>query len=359
MSKDRLVIIPNTLEPYGQELVHIMFFPNGFRFRFRFKEEWLGSEVVYRIDMLDDMSGYIVLRDFESGKFIPIRKMKLISSQKIGNIFYFQTELSDFFDLESDDSQRLEQLKKFNEDFTQNTPISKNGNKPREHLNPLVFKTTQQFTLSNTTPHSASSPPGTEQWGNIIRELQILPFYDGVQFLYLAEVRTAQGITPKIEDGVWLLNTGEHYYLKLLQHVASSKPIKYEEVKLVADEFALRAIKASHHVVGKYDVLELSFSTNNLSTDVKSFIGIVQRNEGAVENRIFVDISIRAPRKKLYLSWAGLAISTVAYMSPSIIPLLDVYVNIGLTAELVKDLSLIGFTLSLVSISAVSNKDQK
>ena len=55
-----LVIIPNTISPYGYETVPVLATPNGFQYRFRFDEEWVQDSIVHRPD-LNGKKGYIVL----------------------------------------------------------------------------------------------------------------------------------------------------------------------------------------------------------------------------------------------------------------------------------------------------------
>ena len=68
-----IVFIANAIEPYGYEIVNVLAYPPGFKYRFRFDEEWVQDEIKSQIADLTDREAYIVLRDFDKAKLFPIR----------------------------------------------------------------------------------------------------------------------------------------------------------------------------------------------------------------------------------------------------------------------------------------------
>ena len=55
-----IIIIPNTIDPYGYEAIPILAYPNGFIYRFRFDEEWVEDSLFHREDLVGK-NGYIII----------------------------------------------------------------------------------------------------------------------------------------------------------------------------------------------------------------------------------------------------------------------------------------------------------
>ena len=79
-----VIIIVNTIPPYGYEINNIIGLPEGFPYRFRYRQ-WYIPEIPDP-SQISDCAGLIVLRNFETAKFIPVRKIRISNIRKVGDM---------------------------------------------------------------------------------------------------------------------------------------------------------------------------------------------------------------------------------------------------------------------------------
>lgn len=275
---NQLVIVFNTVVPYGYELVNILAYPNGFVQRFRFEEEWLDLSKANWAEK--DAQGYVVLRDWETALLYPIRRFKLITYEKIGSIHFLQCELGQLFEFDSDDSRRVIQLREFNDELNKARTDIRESNIPNGHMKPLVFTSGYDPHLENfnSTAHRDLEAKNNERWANILLNIKGIAFYSSVEFLRIIGV-SEQGCPARkaiVSDYAYVVKRGLNYEVAVAQYRPGGlkKDGTSRDISLVGDNDALVPIRASQRAVGKYDILSFVFQLNRNSRIKRSFFDL-------------------------------------------------------------------------------------
>lgn len=339
-----IIIIPNTIEPYGYELIKIIAYPKGFKYRFRFDEEWVDTKVSGNIKDLTSKTGVIVFRDFKEAKFYPIRYFKLLKAQKIGKIYYFEYELSDFIDYDSDSNWRSEQINKINEEFTRYHSTTFANNTASNDMKPLVLLSNYSFEDIKNEHYCSSNTEEKEheQWGNIVTLIKNISFYENVEFIKILDVVSMSqngGSAIFTKDYLRLLEAHD-YKLRILQFIPKGGKQKAEprDIEIKSDDKYISIVRGKERAVGKYDVLTFVFRTNERSGGHNSFIDIehTPKSEGKqyIEPKLFIPVSILKSMRIALIKIALGAIFVGLY----------IYLNIFPDSKIIflKDVSIIG-----------------
>lgn len=109
LSKAKYLIIVNNIAPYGPELVNVLAAPIGAERRFRFQKKY--APTIGQVSALEGKGGLIVLRDFETGTFMPVRAFSSTRVRPVGGIIYLSVDLAYIAPLpERGREQRLQQF---------------------------------------------------------------------------------------------------------------------------------------------------------------------------------------------------------------------------------------------------------
>ena len=109
--------IINSIDPYCWDLNHILALPSGFVYRNRWLKKWIALDLQNEIKSLQSKRVLLILRDYENDELIPVRWGRIILAQLIGKVYYFEYQLEDIIDYDSDKSARDAQIQAFNKQF--------------------------------------------------------------------------------------------------------------------------------------------------------------------------------------------------------------------------------------------------
>jgi len=332
-----------------------MAYPKGFRYRFRFDEEWVHDEIKNNISILIGKKGLIVFRDKAEAKFYPIRYFTLSLARRIGIIYYFEYELGEFVDFSSDENWRSTQLTNFNKEFAEFHGSKFISNEPGKDMKPLVL-------LSGFKPEIVNQHYGTndpmdreyEQWGNIVTLTRNIKFYEGVEFIKLigAEPMKLDSGESYFKNGYLYVKAGDDYKLMVLQHVPKGGQEKSEprDIEVKSDNKYIEILRNKARAVGKYDVLTFIFRVRTKSGGHDSFIDIIHtpktENQQYIEPKLYIPIRINRQLKKLIIKSALCGIFTFAYFFIHFHP----QTSLGFLGTFLKDLSLIGITVIIIEL---------
>lgn len=363
---NHLVIVANTLEPYGYELIRILAVPNGFRHRFRFESEWVDHGVVSKPPIPGSI-GYIVLRDFETAKLYPIRGFKVASFAQVGTINYLECELSELFDFDSDASRRTTEFEAFNVSFNNIRREITESNLAGQHMKPLVFETGVAPAITNANSRmSGDNDREHEKWNNLIQSLKRVPFYSGIDFLRLLHVNAVGQTDPvNIVNGQFRLVEQERYTVLLAQQRVAGGDAQFtRDIKLSTDPLNMSAVRGINRAVGKYDVLSFEICVRAIEESTPGFFEIEftpdERRAPHIDPRIHFPVTLARRRPNYGSRFLGLAIFALAYLLPDITSAfeasLPTWIKSIADGRFLQDLSIVGFTLMIVDLMRVSRK---
>jgi hypothetical protein len=352
-----LVIIPNTISPYGYETVPVLASPDGFQYRFRFGEEWVQDSIVHRPD-LNGKQGYIVLREFKTGHLLPIRLFAVKSFNKIGKIYYIEVILGKLVSFDSEETHRQKQKNSFHKDFLEfNSAIIKSSPSGSD-MSPLVFLT--NFSLQINNAHRSSDlDEEMESWGNILTCLKDIDFFTDVQFLRLMSVEPIDIDFGKASfgNGQLALMEGADYKIQLAQFITktSSSSIPQTDIKISGDNRIISVLRGVQKAVGKYDVLTFIIRVNRYQWAGATFLDVQYQpkptNQEIGEPHLFIPVKILKSPQKLFKKFCLLILFSLLYILPSTPTLLNYCTWITIKKiSLLQDISIVGFTIALYSL---------
>ena len=351
-----LVIIPNTLAPYGYEIVPILAYPNKFRYRFRFDEEWVEPAVFYKEDMTGK-PGYIVLREFETGILFPIRFITVTKCNKIGKMLYIEVQLESIVSLDSVDSHREEQIKQFNSSFLEFHSSVIPENIPSQHMRPLVFLSNYNVDITNEHKNSGLDEE-IESWGNILACFKNVSFFSNVQFLRLIGVEPMDPKHAKADfrDGDLDVKEGADYKLRVAQLIpqTSSPQLPQTDIELRSDNRAINILRGVQRAVGKYDILTFVIRVNRHKGAGATFLDFIHHPKpDALElgdPHLYIPVKIVKSTHFIILKIISFIFFIALYAGPSLLSFLPDTVVSFFSSDIIKDISIIGITISLISL---------
>ena len=296
-----IVFIPNTHGPYGYEMAQILAYPNGFSFRFRFDAKWVHEKVKNILDRIPGISGYVLLRDFDSGQLYPIRYVTVKTAFRVGPIYYFEYTLEAMMEIGPEDvSQR--QLSKFRSNFAESHETILGENIGGKHLQPLVFLTNISPDVRDSSFVTAETEdPESSRWMNIVSTLGEISYFANVEFFRLISLsKNPRAYSlPPVRDGAWTLEEGVTYTLRLVQFVPKGE-LKREvpnDISVRVDNSVIVVIRGEQRSVGKYDILSFVIRVDSFARNAFSFIDLEYRphpqHQEKIQPRISVPIQIR------------------------------------------------------------------
>src|SRR5438552_3897021 len=91
-----VVMITNTIVPYCYDIGHVLGLPKGFSHRFRYWENWV--KLSGHIRDIRGRDGVVVLRDFSTGELIPVRRVRFLDVESMGDVHYIEFGVDDYLD---------------------------------------------------------------------------------------------------------------------------------------------------------------------------------------------------------------------------------------------------------------------
>ncbi len=263
-----VVMITNSIVPYCYDIGHVFGLPKGFSHRFRYRQRWI--KLKQDIRDIRGKDGVVVLRHFETGKLIPIRRVRFQDVVSIGDIHYIEFEVDDYL-VEQEAHEVAEKVaRQIREKSFANTGGAS--------LECLVLEVADLGTKKG----GISEEKAYGVWTTTLRELGRFECYKDFGFLRIIGVRDAKyvaAVVAKDETGKnsYHLKPGNLYFLEVVQHI----PWEIEKTEAIVDpyEAELKAetgeiliLRGVQRVVGKYDLLRFIFKTASGETRRQTFI---------------------------------------------------------------------------------------
>ncbi len=348
-----VIMIPNTIEPYGYELINILAYPSGFVYRFRFGEAWVQEKVQSRLSDLKDKPGFIVLREWETGNLFPIRCCTLKEAKKIGTIYYFEYELNDIIDYDSIEKLRNEQINEYRRKFdnVHSAVISKNP--PNDDMAPLVLLSNYNPNIKNENYVGPPIEKEFEQWGNVLSVIENIKLYEDVEFIKLVNIIDMKNEVDKakFKNGTIRLKEGRDFRVRILQYISKRSEEKpaTRDIRILLDDSYIAPIRIEQRAVGKYDVLTYIIRTNPGSGNKRTFIDIEhlakEEADYSIEPKLHLPVHIIKSSKRFIIRVLLFILVLSLYYAPDLLP---EFINIE--DRTVKDISLVVLAVVVIDI---------
>ena len=297
-----VVIIVNSIPPYAYEANNILALPNGFAYRFRFRRKWMPT--VENPMGLRGRSGLVVLRNFNTAEFVPLRRIRVSNILEVGEVYYIEYVLEDIMDFDSHGKDRDEQLKKFNE--LMNVAIRGFKNIPGQDLEQLIFMSPDlAYGIKDNHFEGVEENRPFNSWGNLIQILGQIDCYIDLDFFKVVEIADSRGqaapivIHPYPNTARFHLKNNAVYRVRVFQRTfthrrgeGDSSVLKRRQIALRGEPGEVRTIRSIHTVAGKYDLYRFPFKTEppSRTRDVSLSLEIQREDAKAPPN---IDIPLR------------------------------------------------------------------
>ena len=287
------IIIVNAIKPYGYEINNVLALQSGFPYRFRYRRNWVH---VPSAGNLDGTDGLIILRDFHTGRFVPIRRILIKKAKEVGDIFYITYFLRELIQLPSDDAGRERELNKFHDLVS--AAIKGHQNDPNSDLEYLVFRASDfSYSLDVVDGDMADE----QRWGLIVQELLRLSIFFDIDFLRLVSVKDDNDRDVPVQEGVgYLLDNDTTYTLEIIQRTQTGRSgdsgvLSSRVLNIRFDEDDFRGIQPAQNITGRYDLLQFILRSQANRLPKKSFL--ILRTEPPIREVINPEISSQDPQK--------------------------------------------------------------
>lgn len=337
MSKEKFVIIiVNSIQPYCYELNNILSLPDDFSYRFRYQKKKQGNwmpEITNPNDLKNN-KGLIVLRDFQdTAEFIPVRKIYIYNVIMIGDIVYIEYLLKEKIELSSKLDERERQINLFNQRIATDINITKYPNLPGKDLNNLIFfGTDYTYDVSDTTYNGNLNDRDSNKWGNIIETIGLykgkgISVYKDSDFLKIIGIQDENGEYAKIGKEntkvFYKLENKTVYKIIFLQRaftgkssIGDSSVLTPRTIELKAGNPDIIPIISRKEIMGKYDLLELTFKSNISSASLKSYLLLEISEAGPKKSpTITIPIKISLSKQEFYLNVLFVILFVILFFS--------------------------------------------
>ena len=258
-----LVLITNSIVPYCFDVPRTLALPAGATHRFRYEDKWL-ERPVHGIST--PTPALVVLRDFETGRFIPIRFVTVVYVRDLGSTNYIEFEVGEY-----PSQQAAEPLATSISEVLRTLDIPNTGG---DQLRTLVLNVPK----IDNPPRQGRDGEDLSGWDRIATEVGQLPVFKDYSFFRFASLRDGwyRDIPLKIHEfakrKAIQLRPGKFYFLELAQKIpfdlAKSELIeKPFTVEVTSTNTAMSVFWNVKKVVGKYDLLRFGFQTGSASPE--------------------------------------------------------------------------------------------
>lgn len=295
-----VLVIVNSIPPYVYEINNILSLPDGFKHHVRYRRNWIDADDPTDFENCD---GLILLRVFETGTVIPIRKIHINVVTQVGDLCFFDFSLMSIVDFSRDDSTRAEQLERVN-------GILKNilkpySNVPGKNMRASILPATDPTYFLDSELVSSSSQgkmPSLNSWGTMLEILGGFDFYDGFDFIKVVALKNNKDqLVPIDKVGTkvaYRMMGGQGYTLTILQSVPLSTGSRISKapdgtiIYQTVDDKHLEVFSPStkmtvglnkQQIKGRYDIYNIYCQTENIYSRIFSDI-ILAVIQGEKEN---------------------------------------------------------------------------
>jgi len=239
-----LYLSTSTNGEYYKDVVELLSLPNGLTYRFRYDAKYVSPTISNLKDYINK-DGYIILKNFEENKTIPVRKFRLKKISEFEQSFvHLDFELYNIPDISE---KTINDFSDFH-----NKNLSKS----------FFVEANDCYELKFTKPQS-------NNWKELIEVLQTNEKFNKSIFLKInsiVEVDKGEDKLTSVENNKFILKGGNYFRIEFL-HLFSenlfsemSKDIdKDVDVKMFYSDNVVSSILTENEVKGKYDLNRLYF----------------------------------------------------------------------------------------------------
>lgn len=282
-----LVAVTGSQRPYIFDLPHLLSLPKGFEFRFRYRPRWVDQELITQIaDRGETFAGremVILFHSQDSKRLIPVRRGVVIGFEWVGPMIFLRFRVGEFpnvalaietYSRSAPDvtAPALARLRNLAQALT--GAIGGVDNYDLSKALPdgyYVREARQQFAADDWSDRNDAAA-----WARLAAILHEEPSLSGIPLFYVLGFQSETGISippsavenrfsPTRESifGFSLVES-ERYRMRVVEWSEPPRGVDQTPVKVRcehnADRLALEG--ASDLVVGRYDVIEFTFSAN-------------------------------------------------------------------------------------------------
>jgi hypothetical protein len=289
-------MITTTIEPYCYDIAHVLALPTYFPHRFRYRAKWIN--LPYKTEDIKDRDGLVVLRNFETGDFIPVRYIQIEDVLSVGDINYIEFRVMNYFSVAKIQLVSKGISETLRERGFENKGGHSLGNLVLEIDEKVIGESGEEITVEEH-----------EKWSEILRVIGGLKCYKDFGFLRILHIRdtkrfSATAIQDETKKYTFSLKPSHLYFLDLIQQIpweiekTESIKVPYDvELKSETDEVVI--LRKIQRVVGKYDLLRFIFKTPSGYTTKHSFLEVENKQGGEVAKyglpALFLPIRIEPP----------------------------------------------------------------
>jgi hypothetical protein len=361
----KLFLIANSIFPYRYDAVKILALPSGSIYRARFHTKFVSEQVQKEYGNLNGRLGHYCFRDYETGVIIPLRNIAVSNVFKIGEIFYIEYLLGDFYNFPQSEIVCEEQVQTFNKNLRRGFQF--NDDIAGRDMNPLLFTSQVQVSFNDEIDNNMS---GYEKqikcWSYIARYLGNFNYFKFIPFLRVVGIRKLQrGSFIPVTNNMSIKGDTE-YELQIIHllRTDSAEPHNInksrtdrnaEFIKKASYKFNARALpdhysflKESIIMTGSYDVKSIIFKTKNIYQSSIAHINLDYEKPPLSINGIETDLTLSfsiTPSMKFPIVRIMLIIAfSSIYLLPNYVP--GIFQYIGANPRLLQDLSIIAIALT-------------
>lgn len=243
-------VIIHSHRPYCFDLNEIMALPAGFRYRNRFDLQWIEPNLRQDPESLIGKRILIILRDVTNNRLVPVRWGKLFNVERVGKVALFEYHLDELVAYNNADNVRLQEIIDRTKTFADNHAwLPGAAGQPLDK--PSVFESTVGAGLPVVDAANLTA------WGNAVSALATAPVYEGIEFLKIVALRSADGSPAPVVNESFLVKPNSVYELKVFQHVPEPGQAEIPSHSLELNTFSghVTALRSRLQAVGKYDML--------------------------------------------------------------------------------------------------------
>lgn len=288
--RNPILAITGSQRPYIFDLPQLLSLPEGFEFRFRYRHTWVQRDLIRQVVAgATDFAGreaIILFHSQSSRRIVPIRRGTIIGVEELGPMILLRFRVGSFSKTELDLAQQAESNSVEEGSSTTSSVLAGLCDRAKTLLGPIDDN--EHYDLSQALPPgwylreavrwSGSSDWDENEthraWARLICLLQEEKTLFGVPFFFLLGFRTETGttVTPSVIENRFSLGREpiygfalkelERYRMRILEWCERPKNAPHPRVR-IGCEFQkphLTLEGASDLIVGRYDVVEFTFS---------------------------------------------------------------------------------------------------
>lgn len=280
-----LITVTGSQRPYIYDLPHLLSLPSGFEFRFRYRHRWVDKTMVDVVSK--DNRAYagrqvvILFHSQDSKRVIPVRLATVLGIEAIGPMIFVRFRAGVFFKADIDiASYSYDRLN--DSDSAASALFVKakhvlghiDGEDTFDFSKALPAGSYLRESSGNFNDSDLDRGDPVAAWARMVAVLHREPSLNGIPFFYLVGFRTEEGSVVPTESvqnrfsatraaiGGFRLRESRRYRMRIAEWCESPKSVEQRSVSINCEfnrtHLALEG--SSNLVVGRYDVIEFTFS---------------------------------------------------------------------------------------------------